>query len=270
MRGVTGPLFSLSASKTLKKILTYQRRLTGHSVYLYSKPGDVSPFFPSASQVAQRLVVKNLVSAWQALNSGYKAVWDKLAKDSNFTGMGYHYYLHKKGVADIVVQDSGWHSPTLGVNDSSFGNKAWSDTTYIYALDTWWSEIWQSGQDMRFEAVVRLVVSSVVSGDNFSTGSVLPSSAVYIPFGGSSSLWGLSLSAGIVNASDFGVVFATVNGAGDFFSNYLKATGFSFSIPVSAIVLGVLVEIYAESSEISPGNYPSDVDHVRMKVFYYV
>ena len=97
MTKLNGPLLSLSASKTLKKTITFQKRPSGHAAYLYTKPGDVSPFIPSATQIVQRDLIGNLVLQWRILPLSYKVSWNQAAKDANYNGTGYHYFIHKGG-----------------------------------------------------------------------------------------------------------------------------------------------------------------------------
>lgn len=109
MTKLTGPLFSLSASKTLKKLLTFQKRPSGHAVYKYNKPGDVNPFIPSDGQVSQRAVIGALVAKWQALSVETKTYWDNLARAAGYIGTGYHYFIHSGGpsLEDYLLLETG-------------------------------------------------------------------------------------------------------------------------------------------------------------------
>ena len=97
MPKVVGPAFSLSASKSLKKTLTYQKRPSGHAVYPHKKPGDREPFTPSPKQQTQRSRIAQLVSDWQKLSDEDKELWNDAAKEVGFIGTGYHYFIHKGG-----------------------------------------------------------------------------------------------------------------------------------------------------------------------------
>ena len=108
MSKATGPLLSLSASKTFKKTLTYQRRPSGHAVYKYTKPGDVTPFTPSIAQEAQRARIGDLVAQWQALSGAEKEVWNEAAKEADYIGTGYHYFIHKSAVGYLILETGGF------------------------------------------------------------------------------------------------------------------------------------------------------------------
>jgi hypothetical protein len=56
---------------------------------------------------------------------------------------------------------------------------------------------------------VRLVIGNVVTGSDYAaTGTAWPTSDAYASYGGAGDLWGCTLTAALVNASDFGVVIA--------------------------------------------------------------
>lgn len=98
MPKVTGPCFSLSAAKSLRKFISYQGKRGLNLVTKYKKPGSREPFSPSPSQQAQRTRVGNLVAQWQALSSITRGVWDNYAKFIRYIGTGYHYFISKGGV----------------------------------------------------------------------------------------------------------------------------------------------------------------------------
>jgi len=91
---LTGPALSLDASKSLGKLMTFQKRPSGHAVYFKSRPGDISPLFPTAPQVVQRALIAEAVAAWKALSAAEKASWEVSAKAASYQGTGYHYYIH--------------------------------------------------------------------------------------------------------------------------------------------------------------------------------
>ena len=103
MPKVTGPCFSLSAAKSLKKTITYQKRPSGHAVYPFKKPGDRQPFAYSLKQLAQRDRIRQLVSDWQAVTAAIKTLWDEAAESAGFIGAGYHYFIHKGGAGLVVT-----------------------------------------------------------------------------------------------------------------------------------------------------------------------
>ena len=97
MAKVVGPVLSISASKSLKKTVTYQRRPSGHAIYRYTKPGDRVPFISTASQNIQRSIIGSLVAQWKLLNQSQKEEWDRKANLIGYVGTGYHYFIHMKG-----------------------------------------------------------------------------------------------------------------------------------------------------------------------------
>jgi len=99
MAKVAAPLFSLSASKSLRKTLTFQKRKAGSVVYGFKKPGDVSPFTPSGSQVTQRASFKSLIDDWNGLSPSEKAEWNEAAKEAGFIGTGFNYFISQGGEA---------------------------------------------------------------------------------------------------------------------------------------------------------------------------
>ena len=112
---------------------------------------------------------------------------------------------------------------------------------------------------------VKLVVGGSITGSNKSTGATLPGSDTYVSFGGSTDKWGLTPTASQINASNFGVVVGITVG-GDT-SYYIKATNFGFT--VSDTIDGILVEVECKSSLVGEA-YQSDVDHIRITVYYTV
>lgn len=116
---------------------------------------------------------------------------------------------------------------------------------------------------------IKLVKSGTIQGNDKAAGSITASD-VYYPFGGSSDLWGLSLSDTDINASNFGVVFSFI-GSGftnNYTTHYLKATNFGFTIPAEAVIDGVLVEIEAKLRYMGAFNTGAAVDHIRITVYY--
>lgn len=91
---LTGPALSLGASKSFGKLMTFQKRPSGHAVYFKRKPGDLSPLFPTAPQFTQRAGIAEAVAAWQALTAAEKASWEVSAKAANYQGTGYHFFMH--------------------------------------------------------------------------------------------------------------------------------------------------------------------------------
>jgi len=95
MTKVIGPLLSLSAKGSVAKTLTYQKRPAGDAAYQLTKPGDKNPFTPSWKQRNQRGIIGLLTAHWQCMSQAERDQWDQDAKDVNFVGRGYHYWLKK-------------------------------------------------------------------------------------------------------------------------------------------------------------------------------
>jgi len=72
MSKVEGPLFSLEASKTFGKTITFQRRPSGHSAFLRTVPYD--PHSPG--QYAMRVYMGQARSSWTNLSADYKLAWN--------------------------------------------------------------------------------------------------------------------------------------------------------------------------------------------------
>lgn len=70
----------------------------------------------------------------------------------------------------------------------------------------------RDGNAQAQDSIVRLVdASGTIVGDNKSAGASWTNTMAYHSFGGSSDLWGVSLSPSDVNDTDFGAVFAASN-----------------------------------------------------------
>lgn len=90
MPKVTGPLFSVEADGALGKVLTYQRRPGGASVYGYKKPK-----IPLTDrQQWQRDLIKWCVYEWQQLTAEEKVGWEDKAVGQGQSG--YSYFMHQR------------------------------------------------------------------------------------------------------------------------------------------------------------------------------
>jgi len=103
MAKVIGPCLSLDAAGTIGKLGTFQKRLSGHSLYLRNFPGGREPFSPSPAQNVQRAAFKVVAQQWATLDSNYKDQWDDLAKEIGEVGTGFHLYCKLKGVNPTMV-----------------------------------------------------------------------------------------------------------------------------------------------------------------------
>lgn len=105
----------------------------------------------------------------------------------------------------------------------------------------------------------------------------IPSSEGYVSLGGSSDLWGNTLTYSDVNDSGFGVSFYAQGAFTDPVSTgksyYMKASNFGFSIASGNTINGVLVGIESKWAGTWLGeglgtDYYVYVDHVRLTVYY--
>jgi len=94
MAKIKAPLFSIDASGTLDKSITYKNKPQAKTASKYSKPGSVNPFESSPRQKDQRTIIGLITAAWQSKTSLDQLAWNNAAKDARFKGTGYHYFLH--------------------------------------------------------------------------------------------------------------------------------------------------------------------------------
>lgn len=94
MTKLKAPLFSINATGTLDKNITYKGLRQNHIAQQYSKPGDKTPFESSPRQKDQRSIIRLITIHWQCMSSSDKLSWEVAAKDKRFKGSGYHYFLH--------------------------------------------------------------------------------------------------------------------------------------------------------------------------------
>lgn len=83
------PLGSSSAKKSIGKNLTFYQRGGKQHVRNYTVPTGEA----SEAQVAQRLIIKAKVEAWQALSPAEKAVWNSAAKTKGNPWFGYTLFM---------------------------------------------------------------------------------------------------------------------------------------------------------------------------------
>lgn len=76
MARTKGPLFSLKASKSIGKVITYQGRPTGTAVY--KKPTPTDP--KTASQLLMRQYMGEARTAWKELSQTDQDAWNNFVK----------------------------------------------------------------------------------------------------------------------------------------------------------------------------------------------
>lgn len=94
MAKLKGPLFSLDATGTLNKTITYKKILQNNVAQKYSQPGSNNPFESSPRQKDQRSIIRSIVIHWQCMSAADKLSWENAAKANRFKGTGYHYFHH--------------------------------------------------------------------------------------------------------------------------------------------------------------------------------
>ena len=123
MPKVRGPLFSISARKSLGKVLTFQGRPGGAAVYPYKEPKV--PL--TDKQIWQREKIAYLVSWWQSLSLADKAVWEAKAKGQGQSGYSYFIRQQKNWMLDpsVVLWLPLWSETLKGdsfVSKDSYGH----------------------------------------------------------------------------------------------------------------------------------------------------
>lgn len=111
---------------------------------------------------------------------------------------------------------------------------------------------------------VKLVISGSPAGDNLATGTLPLDNPADVTFGGSTNLWGNSLTPSIVNASDFGITITLYYLAEDV---DLTFTGFGFNLPSDATINGVVATVTAYYV---PGRFAGTgyVDSMALTIYY--
>lgn len=134
------------------------------------------------------------------------------------------------------MADTGAQAAGTLVNDATIGTVSWTIPSFANLARAALSD-----QDAT-DTSVRLVVGGTIVGDNKATNTDLGlgGTSVVINYGGETDLWGLSISAGDVNSSNFGFVFSAT-GNGSTVSQYLKFTNFSLGVPTNATIKGVKI-----------------------------
>lgn len=168
----------------------------------------------------------------------------------------------------VSALDTGWQSPETMVDDDTVGTKIWINVDNAKVSDNAYATAIELGPNFEtlIEYSIRIVKDGVILGDNKSTGAGISGVDTYFSYGGAEDLWGLGWTSANINASDFGVVFSVRIGGG-VITHYLKATNFSFSVPVEATINGIEVEV-EQKERVDGPSIVADVDHSRIKVYY--
>lgn len=139
--------------------------------------------------------------------------------------------------------------PSSGTNDSTVGTTDWSTISAIWSSNTndkaESHSIEQPGSGEYFKDYsVKLVKGGTITGDNKASSTKYPRLSANITRGNSTDMWGVTLTPSDVNSSNFGVVISSRGyDSGDntkgAITKYIKLTGFGFSIPTGASILGI-------------------------------
>jgi len=97
MARVKGPLFSLEASGTVAKTITFSQ--WKGRMYLRKHTLPLNP--QSAKQVNVRTAMTLLVTEWQSEIAGDKTIWNDFAKQ--FNKSGFNEYV-SRGMKEYVIQ----------------------------------------------------------------------------------------------------------------------------------------------------------------------
>ena len=162
-------------------------------------------------------------------------------------------------------------SPNTVVDDPSVGTGAWVNPNNAKASDDAYAEHQQDGYaDSSLEAVKIVKSDGSIGTENKASEDPLTSTEKYLQFGGGADLWSETWTAEDINDADFGVVIqARDSGFSQYYySHYLKATNFGFSIPSGATINGILAEVEAYDIDLDNHNHWTRVDHIRITVYY--
>jgi len=156
------------------------------------------------------------------------------------------------GIRALASSSVGPNSPYAATNDSSVGTYAWNNPTnvevsdgqyasvstggnsftyYLYATGFGFSiptgatidgvvaqvqKVTLAGAGSTVDNSVKLIKGGTISGtDKADTTTPWPYTEAYVSYGGSSDLWGLSLTPSDVSASNFGLAFSAEGGYQD-------------------------------------------------------
>lgn len=165
--------------------------------------------------------------------------------------------------------------PGTGADDSATGTVAWVNPTRITASDSSDSTVSLSVTTKQpGERDIQLVKGGTISGNNKASDNdsgQIGSDRGFVSYGSSSDLWGLTLTPTDINASNFGAVFCVRTNwdvpLSSNISHFLKGTNFGFSIPSTATINGILLEVDENGNNGFPTAVVS-VDSMRITVTY--
>ena len=178
------------------------------------------------------------------------------------------------------MSDTGWINPGTMASDDTVGTVAWSNPDNAKTSNDSRS-ISATADGPPDPTTILDYYAKIVKSDgsigttNKAIGTELDSSDTYRTYGSSTEKWGETWSNTDVNDSDFGFVFSaemSLSEGGGSYTEYLKATNFSFSVPTGATIDGIEVRV-EQQGEYGMLNVPfhrgeARVDHIQIKVYY--
>jgi hypothetical protein len=161
-------------------------------------------------------------------------------------------------------------SPATVADDATVGTIAWSLTANAKVSDNLYSTAPNNYHEYPVDSEIKIVKSNGSIGSvNKSTGAWWPLTDSYVSYGSSSNLWGETWTPTDINDVDFGVVISKQDIYDLNYSHYLKATNFGFSIPLTATIDGITVDVERSYLNDGPmGSNLASVDYIRITVNY--
>lgn len=92
MPKIIGAGLGFEATKSIKKLITYQKRPGGNAFYKHNKPGSINSYTPSWKQRDKRMLKNYVVACWQNKTSQEKQVFNNYVKDNGLSMTGWNYF----------------------------------------------------------------------------------------------------------------------------------------------------------------------------------
>jgi hypothetical protein len=99
MAKLKGPLFSVSARGKFAKVMYYARNFMGAYCTALAKKGDRK----SASQLAQRAIIKDAVISWQVNEQKLQTVWERIRNSKGFEGYPFFLEQYINGILSGLI-----------------------------------------------------------------------------------------------------------------------------------------------------------------------
>ncbi len=164
------------------------------------------------------------------------------------------------------ISEEGPDLPTVGANDSSVGTQAWVNPGNITLNDGSYATASYASLSSVSDNRVSIVRSNgTVGTTNKAVSGQWPTTDTTQVYGGPSDLWGESWTAADINSANFGAVLS-IN-VGDDVTNYLKGTGYGFSIPANSTIRGIELTINRKRTIVGFG-VTAYVDSFTISVYY--